>query len=61
MEIYIETNLWNELFNQTVDAGELCDALATKNARLVLGRLVVLETRLMPEGNSGRFPSASLP
>ena len=55
MEIYIETNLWNELFNQTVDAGELCDALATKNARLVLGRLVVLETRLMPEGNSGRL------
>ncbi len=37
MDIYLDTNLWNHLFKQAIDAEELLPALDTKALRLVLG------------------------
>jgi len=55
MNVYLDTNLWNELCDQSVDAEHLLASLASKNGNLVLSYQVVYElARCFRElGNSG--------
>jgi hypothetical protein len=43
MKVYLDTNLWNELCDQSVDPEQLLAGLAAKNANLVLSYHVVYE------------------
>lgn len=41
--IYLDTNLWNRLYDQPIDPCHLLTMLASKNARLVLGHHIFYE------------------
>lgn len=43
MNIYLDTNLWNELFNQNIDALSLHAALSRQDKRLALGDQTMYE------------------